>query len=94
MNTPNNLARDVPIISIRQLPERGWVRDAACRGHDPDMFFAEHATGSYTEARTICQGCSVRQECLDWAVATCTKYGLWGGLAPHQRAHLRRRRRQ
>ena len=94
MNTPNNLARDIPVINVRNLPNRDWTRQAACRGYDPDLFFAEHATGSYNEARAICQACPVRQECLDWAVATCTKYGLWGGLAPHQRAHLRRRRRR
>lgn len=93
MNVANNLASDVPIINIRQFPGRAWVREAACAGHDPELFFAEHATGSYAEARTICAACPVTTECLTWAVETNTQFGMWGGLAPHQRAHLRRRRR-
>ena len=93
MNTPGNLSADVPIITIRDLPGRPWVRQAACRGADPDLFFAEHATGTYREARAICQACTVCQECLEWAVTTGTIFGLWGGLAPHQRAHLRWRTR-
>lgn len=93
MNVAGNLSKDIPIINIRPLPGRAWVKQAACAGQDPELFFAEHATGSYTEARTICATCPVTAECLAWAVNTNTKFGLWGGLTPHQRQHLRRRSR-
>lgn len=94
MNVAGNRSKDNPIINIRDFPERTWTRHAACQGHDPDLWFLDQHDGSYTEARTICADCPVKTECLAWAVETNTQFGMWGGLAPHQRQHLRRSRRR
>jgi hypothetical protein len=39
-----------------------WVSSAACRGADPELFFADKGE-SYTEARAICAECRVIHEC-------------------------------
>lgn len=91
MNVAGNLSLGVP--KIAPVPPRDWAAHAACLAYDPNLWFLEDKTGSYREARQICAGCPVRVDCLDWAVETNTDYGLWGGLAPHERKKLRRRRR-
>lgn len=77
-----------------------WQDDALCREVGADLFFPADAddgnyrTHRYTEAKAVCAACTVRQECLESAMAregdTSHQYrgGLWGGLSPEQRAAL------
>jgi WhiB family redox-sensing transcriptional regulator len=44
-------------------------------------------------AKTICAGCPVRTECLDYALADDTLVGVWGGTSETERDHIRNRRR-
>ena len=60
-----------------------------CAQIDPEVFFP--STGQPgREARRVCAGCSVRAECLEWALRTDQRYGIWGGLSETQRRTLRR----
>ena len=61
---------------------------ALCAQTDPEVFFPEKG-GSSKEAKAICSACEVRLECLEWAVTNEEKYGIWGGLTPQEREHLR-----
>ena len=90
-NQPGNLAKDVPVINVRNLPGRRWVKQAACLGHNPDLWFLDDQTGSYREARAVCDACPVRVDCLQWALDSHTDHGMWGGLNPNERKQLRRR---
>lgn len=47
---------------------------------------------AYVEAKAICARCPVRSQCLDRAIATSERYGVWGGLDPAERRTERRRR--
>jgi WhiB family redox-sensing transcriptional regulator len=48
--------------------------------------------GTWSEYnRDLCQGCTVRQECLDVALADPDLTGLWGGTTPKERKAMRRR---
>lgn len=73
-----------------------WQEDAACRGtaiDDPTKFFPEktmYARGR--ELREICGRCSVKSECLEWALDH-EHYGMWGGTSEKERIVIRRRRR-
>lgn len=73
----------------RSLQELVWTARAACRGYDTELWFLEDRAGSYREARTICAGCEVKGECLQWAIDTKTDYGLFGGLTPLERKRMR-----
>ena len=39
-------------------------------------------------AKTICGMCSVRSECLDFALDTGEQHGIWGGLNEMERRVL------
>lgn len=70
-----------------------WQQDAACVGADDEAFFPEKG-GNATAAKRICARCPVREQCLQHALDTPEKYGLWGGLNEEERAVERRRRKR
>lgn len=68
-----------------------WREQARCRDADPDIFFPSEAVNTLDAARAVCSGCSVREECLEYALARPEVYGVWGGLSPVERRELRKR---
>jgi WhiB family transcriptional regulator, redox-sensing transcriptional regulator len=77
---------------------QNWRSAAACRSVDPDLFFPISGTGpavrQIARAKTICAGCGVRRECLEFALAHGQSYGIWGGTTAEDRQRTRRRRRR
>src|SRR6478735_5375240 len=71
--------------------DHGWQDDANCLGVDPDLFFPERGA-STREAKEVCRGCVVREECLEFALQNGEKFGIWGGLSERERRRLRRQR--
>src|ERR1700728_389916 len=70
---------------------KGWQSRANCMGVDPELFFPERGA-STREAKEVCRGCVVREDCLEYAVANGEKFGIWGGLSERERRRIRRRR--
>lgn len=71
-----------------------WWNDAACAGSDTETWFAERRGPNGQDsalAVSICNGCTVRVECLDWAMRVGEHYGIYGGLFPDERDALRRK---
>jgi WhiB family redox-sensing transcriptional regulator len=75
-----------------------WHDRAACRGMDPELWFPVSIFPRTPEearrlrvARSTCQGCPVRWECLDFAEGS-DQYGIWGGLTRDERHAAARRR--
>lgn len=80
----------VPGIRRQQDEEAlAWQSDALCAQTDPEAFFPEKG-GSTREAKRICEGCEVRSECLEYALANDERFGIWGGLSERERRKLRR----
>lgn len=75
-------------LSAAELP-RGWVARANCRGVDVDLFFPERGA-STQEAKEVCRGCRVCEDCLVFALANGEKFGIWGGLSERERRRVRR----
>jgi WhiB family transcriptional regulator, redox-sensing transcriptional regulator len=71
--------------------DRSWQDQANCLGVDPDLFFPERGA-STREAKEVCRGCVVREECLEYALSHGEKFGIWGGLSERERRRLRRAR--
>ena len=67
--------------------ERDWQERALCAQVDGEMFFPEKG-GSTREAKRVCQGCEVREECLEYALAHRIRWGIWGGLSERERRRL------
>ncbi len=68
-----------------------WQELANCLGVDPDLFFPERGA-STREAKEVCRGCVVREECLEYALANGEKFGIWGGMSERERRRIRRQR--
>ena len=68
-----------------------WSAYGDCANADPDLFFPEPGADT-SAAREICRSCPVRRMCLDYAVETRQKFGIWGGMTENQRRRLRRDR--
>jgi WhiB family redox-sensing transcriptional regulator len=69
--------------------EHSWMQDAKCLDADPEAFFPEKG-GSTREAKRICAACSVREECLEYALANDERFGIWGGMSERERRRLKR----
>ena len=64
-----------------------------CRGVHTSLFFTD--TGNVTEARqakSVCAGCPVLEECMEYAVADPELSGVWGGTTSRERREIRRER--
>lgn len=69
-----------------------WEDNAACRDADPELFFPQAESGVMPKvqlktARGWCTGCTVRADCLSYALGNPEKapWGIWGGLTPRER---------
>jgi len=81
MELVNTLEGDVP----------DWQSRANCMGVDPDLFFPERGA-STREAKEVCRGCVVQDDCLEYALTNGEKFGIWGGLSERERRRIRRGR--
>ncbi len=70
-----------------------WRARAACSGHLHTLFFPiDGPDDTSTErARAICMSCPVSDECLEYALETNQRAGIWGGTTEDERKSLRRK---
>jgi len=82
----------------RALEHASWMDAAACLDHSVDLWYgsdherAEAREIRVEEARAICTGCPVREECLETAIDNREPFGVWGGHTTSERRALARRR--
>src|SRR5580658_11001821 len=82
----------VEIVELMSgMEDRGWQARSNCMGVDPDLFFPERGS-STREAKEVCRGCVVRDDCLEFAIANGEKFGIWGGMSERERRRVRRAR--
>lgn len=76
--------------------DEDWRRDALCTHESPELFFplghSERAARQAEQAKRVCCRCSVREECLAWALRCGTVDGVFGGTDPDERRRLLRAR--
>lgn len=95
------------ITSALAYPD--WTLDAACTDVGPAIFFPDEQGGDSgkgsryaVEAKQICAGCPVVDECLEWAIAYesgeiaaanfTASFGVYGGRTPRERRKIIRAR--
>ena len=85
----------VTSIMLGEAPS-DWRAEALCRDTDPSLFFPVGTTGlaldQIDHAKQTCGECTVRQDCLDFALDTNQDSGVWGGLTEEERRVIRRKR--
>ena len=72
-----------------------WQRAALCRGEAGRDFYPPFGgerkrdrKARELRAKAVCESCPVRAECLDHAVSSGERYGVWGGLTSDETPHL------
>ena len=83
-------AQSTPAVEL-DGEDKSWQDMANCLGVDPDLFFPERGA-STREAKEVCKGCVVRDDCLEYALANGEKFGIWGGMSERERRRIRRQR--
>ena len=72
-----------------------WMGDARCTDTDPELWFPElDSLWRVREAKNICEKCSVKKECLEYALVNGFKEGIWGGLSPTERNRVLKEKRK
>ena len=74
---------------VLALDELAWQDESNCKGANADLFFPERGASTRT-AKGICRECQVRGDCLEFAIRTGEKFGIWGGMRERQVAAERR----
>jgi WhiB family redox-sensing transcriptional regulator len=81
-----------PWTNLPPVGNAAWRLEALCAETDPEAFFPEKG-GSTRDAKRVCSGCTVRAECLEFALANDERFGIWGGLSERERRRLRLQQR-
>lgn len=75
------------------IPMPHWAEKGLCRNMDPEIFFIDaDADADFPNpvALAACDRCPIQAACLNWAMETNERNGVWGGTTPRQREKLRR----
>lgn len=70
-----------------------WSKRAACRGLDASIFFPIDDDEAEA-AKAVCDSCVVRETCLEHALGSREREGVWGGCTERERRRIIRRRRR
>lgn len=96
-----NVELAIQLIAKRDSlePEHRFQDRAACKGKDPDLFFASESKGKgdrpslrVAEAKAVCAKCPVWVDCLLWSLqdSNSVRVGTYGRLSPEARRQLAR----
>ncbi len=71
-------------------PEKdpSWRKSALCLGVGPGPFFRERGSMGYSAERIMCAQCSVRENCLDFALENHIQHGFFGGFSKEDRQRI------
>jgi WhiB family transcriptional regulator, redox-sensing transcriptional regulator len=72
-----------------------WRTRAACTGIDSEIFYpASEDEAEALEAKAICAICPVQATCLEYALESREREGIWGGTTERERRRIHRQRRR
>lgn len=60
---------------------------------DRELFYPIPGSADEETARNICHTCAIKNDCLDWALASTgfdTEHGIWGATTYEDRDRIRR----
>lgn len=67
-----------------------WRELALCAEVGGDQWFPEQGE-SAAPAKRVCRSCPVTEPCLQYALDTDQRWGVWGGKSERERRRLKRR---
>lgn len=78
----------VTSVVVQLLRRPRWQTVGACRGERVEMFIPDRG-GPTARAKQLCARCTVRAECLRYALAVPDLVGYWAGTNERERRKLR-----
>jgi len=76
-----------PVV-VQLLRRPRWQNLAACSGERVEMFIPDRGAPT-ARAKQLCARCTVRAECLKYALAIPDLVGYWAGTNERERRRLR-----
>ena len=73
--------------------EPSWWDRGACRGLDASIFYPDDDDDA-AGAKDVCGTCVVQTACLEHALTSREKSGVWGGATERDRRRIIRQRRR
>ena len=73
------------------LPPPEVLDAARCAEADPEEWFPEKGQPG-DRAKRICGMCPAQTACLEWALETRQRHGIWGGLSANERRTIHEKR--
>jgi WhiB family redox-sensing transcriptional regulator len=80
---------EIDLLSAPILDERPWAVFAACKDEKSLTFFPQSRVEEKA-ALAICAICPVVEDCLDHALESKERFGVWGGTTERARRKLSR----
>lgn len=81
----------LPAVAIEW--DQTWIKFGNCTGVNSVELVVDFYDGTkngIAKAKAVCAGCPVTSRCLDYALGTGQKWGVWGGLDEDERRILTR----
>ena len=89
----NEFDLDFPSIGI-QMNRPKWMKLKNSMDEPVDTFYpAPGDVDKLRRAKSICKDCEVRMECLQFALDTNERFGIWGGKSARERSLILRAQR-
>lgn len=81
----------MPAINLGMPHHKGddWRDKAECASIGGDLCFSDHWQDQ-VKAKDVCARCTVKESCLDEAVANDEHWGVWGQTSRNDRMRLRK----
>jgi WhiB family redox-sensing transcriptional regulator len=85
------------VATLRDLreavgPSEDWRLKGLCAGTDDPETWFPYPNITDEVAESACDGCLVKQQCLQWSLDHKIREGTWGGMSENRRLELLRMR--
>ena len=84
-----NTTIELPALDAPLLEERPWAVYSSCREAEPEIFFAS-TRADERAAIAVCNTCAVADQCLEFAIETRERFGVWGGTNERERRRMQK----
>jgi WhiB family redox-sensing transcriptional regulator len=68
--------------------DKEWAEQAKCKDLDTEVFFPGRGE-AVAPIKLICNVCPVVKPCLEYAMKSGEKFGVWGGTSERERRRIR-----
>mgnify|MGYP001250654885 FL=1 len=68
--------------------DKDWSNRAMCKNLETEVFFPSRGE-AVTPIKIICKSCPVVKPCLEYAMKSGEKFGIWGGTSERDRRKMR-----